>query len=58
MVGSVVQVLFEEPEAGFFTGHTPNYVKVYVRGEQLHNQVLSVKITGLFRDGLSAEPEF
>ena len=58
MVGTTVQVLFEEPEAGCFTGHTPNYVKVYVKGDDLHNQVLPVKITGLFRDGLLGEPEF
>ena len=58
MVGTVAQVLFEEPEMGYFTGHTPNYVKVYVKGNNLHNQVLPVKITGLFRDGLLAEPEF
>ena len=58
MVGTVVQVLFEEPEAGYFTGHTPNYVKVYVKGDALHNQVLPVKITGLFRDGLLGELEF
>ena len=58
MVGTVVQVLFEEPEGEYFTGHTPNYVKVYVKGEALHNQVLPVRITGLFRDGLAAEQAF
>ncbi len=58
MLGTVVQVLFEEPEDGFFTGHTPNYVKVYVKQENLHNQILPVKITGQFRDGLLAETEF
>ena len=58
MIGTTVQVLFEEPEAGYFTGHTPNYVKVYVKGAALHNQVLPAKITGLFRDGLLGELEF
>ena len=52
MVGSTQQVLFEEPEDGFFTGHTPNYVKVYVRGSKLHNQFGQVRITELFRDGV------
>ena len=52
MVGTVAQVLFEEPEEDFFTGHTPNYVKVYVRGEGLHNRLCPVKITGLYRDGV------
>ena len=52
LVGSVQQVLFEEPEDGFFTGHCPNYVKVYVLGDQLHNQIRAVQITEVFRDGL------
>lgn len=58
MIGTVVQVLFEEPDGEFFTGHTPNYAKVYVKGENLHNQILPAKITGSFRDGLMAETEF
>ena len=55
MVGSVQEVLFEEPAGAYFTGHTPNYVKVYVSGEALHNQALPVKITGLYQDGLLGE---
>ena len=52
MVGSTENVLFEEPEGAYFTGHTPNYIKVYVPGDHLHNRCLPVKITGLFRDGV------
>ena len=52
LVGSVQQVLFEEPEDGFFTGHCPNYVKVYALGDGLHNQIQAVQITEVFRDGL------
>ena len=52
LVGQTLDILFEEPEAGFFTGHAPNYVKVYAQGENLHNQVRPVRITGLFREGL------
>ena len=52
LVGSVQEVLFEEPEGEFFTGHAPNYVKVYVRGENLHNRVLPVRVTEVFRDGV------
>ena len=52
MVGSTVQVLFEEPDGEYFTGHTPNYIKVYAGGEQLHNQLRLVKLTGLHADGL------
>ena len=52
LLGSTQAVLFEQMEEGFFTGHAPNYVKVYVREEGLHNQVRDVKITGLYRDGV------
>ena len=52
LTGSVQQVLLEEPDGEYFTGHAPNYVKVYVEGENLHNQIKAVKITGVYRDGV------
>ena len=52
MIGSVQQVLFEEPEGAYFVGHAPNYVKVYVEGRQLHNQVLPVEISAVHQDGV------
>ena len=57
LVGSVQSVLFESVENGLFTGHAPNYVKVYVPGEGLHNQVRRVRITGLYKDGLTGSLE-
>ena len=55
MAGKVEPVLFEEPEGEYFTGHTPNYIKVYVNGAQLHNRILPVKLTEPFRDGMLGE---
>ena len=55
LVGTVQEVLFEEPEQGLFAGHAPNYSKVYVRGDALHNQVRPVRITGVFREGVEGE---
>ena len=55
MVGSGQEVLFEEENGGYFTGHTPNYVKVYAKGEDLHNTVRTVQITGIYKDGLLGE---
>ena len=52
LIGTTQPILFEEADKEFYTGHAPNYVKVYVKASDLHNQVLPVKITGLFRDGL------
>ena len=55
LIGTVQSVLFEEPEGEYFTGHAPNYVKVYTRGAALHNRVKEVRVTALFRDGVLAE---
>lgn len=55
LVGSVQQVLFEEPDDGYYAGHAPNYVRVYVRGDNLHNRVLPVRVTAVFRDGVAGE---
>jgi len=52
MVGSVVSVLFEEEDGAYYIGHTPNYVKVYVRGKDLHNQIRQVTVTELYKDGV------
>ena len=55
LVGTELEVLFEEEEKGYFTGHAPNYVKVYARGEDLHNQVRNVRLTAVYEDGLLGE---
>jgi len=55
MVGTTQEVLFEEQDGEFYTGHTPNYLKVYVRGNDLHNRILPVKLMGRFRDGIMGE---
>ena len=52
LIGTVQQVLFEEPEDGLFTGHAPNYVKVYVSGTDLHNEIRDVTVTGIYKDGV------
>ena len=50
--GSIQEVLFEELSDGYYTGHTPNYMKVYVKGEDLHNQVREVELQEPFKDGM------
>ena len=52
MVGTVQQVLFEEPSEGYYTGHAPNYIRVYAEGKDLHNQIKNVRITEVYKDGL------
>ena len=55
LLGTVQEVLFEEPEGAYFTGHCPNYIKVYVTGENLHNEIKPVRLTGLYKDGMLGE---
>ena len=55
LIGTEQTVLFEQPEAGFFTGHAPNYVKVYAEAGDLHNQLRRVRVAGLCRDGVLGE---
>ena len=52
MVNTRQEVLFEEENGAYYTGHTPNYIKVYAEGDKLHNIVCTVEITGLYKDGV------
>ena len=54
-VGRTLEVLFEEREGEFYTGHTPNYIKVYARGENLHNEIRTVTMLEIYRDGVLAQ---
>ena len=51
LLGTTQQVLFEQEEDGLYAGHAMNYVKVYVRAADLHNEIRAVRITELCRDG-------
>ena len=55
LVGTQLEVLFEESDGEFFTGHAPNYTKVYTKGENLHNEIRTVTVTGIYRDGVMGE---
>ena len=54
-VGRSLEVLFEEREGEFYTGHAPNYIKVYARGENLHNEIRTVTVLEVYRDGVLAQ---
>ena len=53
LVGTVQEVLFEEQSGEYFTGHAPNYVKVYATGHELHNQLRKILITDVYQDGVT-----
>ncbi len=52
LAGKQVQVLFEQKDGAYFTGYTPNYVKVYAKGEDLHNTLWQVTVTEVYADGV------
>ena len=52
LVGKTLEVLFEEQDGEHFTGHAPNYVKVYAEGKNLHNEIREVTVTGIYKDGV------
>lgn len=45
--GGVLSVLFETEENGVWSGHAGNYAPVLAKGENLHNAVVNVQITGV-----------
>ncbi len=55
LIGSTQSVLFEENAGDCVVGHAPNYARIYAPGQDLHNQLRDVRITGLYRDGLMGE---
>lgn len=57
-VGKTFPVLFEQPGApGFYAGHAPNYMEVEAPGENLHNCLRPVRITGVEGTLLKGEIE-
>ena len=52
LIGTKLEVLFEETDGAYFTGHAPNYVKVYAEGENLHNEIRIVAVTEVYKDGV------
>ncbi len=53
-VGKTLPVLFEQKnEEGHWIGHTPNYLLGVVAGENLHNQIRNVRISGITEKGLT-----
>jgi len=55
-VGKEFSVLFEELRQGAWRGHTPNYLEVSLKAEEeLHNQVVTVRVTGVEGETLLTE---
>ena len=56
LISTKQSVLFEETNDGYWRGHAPNYVSVYIESsDDLHNIVCDVRIVSVFRDGVLGE---
>ena len=56
LVGTVQEVLFEQREGEYFTGHAPSGVKVCVREEMAQNELRRVRIDAVLPDGVLGTP--
>ena len=54
LIGTTQEVLCEEQDGPYFVGHAPNYVKIYGEGRALHNEIRTVTVVGLYKDGVLA----
>ena len=54
MIGTRQEILFEEEQDGLFVGYAPNYMKIYMKGKDLHNEIRTVLVEKIHKDGLFA----
>lgn len=55
-LGQEVEVLFEQRQGEYFTGHTKNYIKVYFKtDENLSGCLKNVRLSKLYKDGSIGE---
>jgi len=52
LIGTTLEVLFEENDGPHAVGHAPNYVKVYAEAGDLHNRIRTVTVTEVYKDGV------
>ena len=55
MLGSVAEVLFETQEDGVTDGLTETYVRVYTDAPVVRGEIVPVRLTHLYRDGIWGE---
>ena len=55
VLGSVADVLFETTEDGVTDGLTETYVRVYTDAPVMRGEIIPVRLTHLYRDGIWGE---
>ena len=56
MLGTEQEVLFEQDDGEYSTGHAKNSVLCFLHGAGRHNELLRVRVTGLCADGVTVSP--
>ena len=52
----ILPVLFESKQGSYWSGLTPNYLKVFIKtNKDLSNKIINLKLTGLYQDGLKGK---
>lgn len=54
-IGKVSKVITEQQEDEFVTGHSLNYIKTYLPKQTKVDEMVNVKFTEIYKDGLKAE---
>jgi hypothetical protein len=57
-IGNTQSVLTENIKDEFMIGHTEQFVKVYLPKLTPRHQILKIRLTELFKDGMKAEVIF
>jgi len=56
-VGKTLMFLPEEEKDGYTEGYSENYIRLYLKGNATEKDIIKVKATSLFKDGLLVEKE-
>lgn len=54
-IGKTYQIIVENKKGDYLTGHTPNYIMCYIKGDYNSNDIVKVKILQQYLDGAIAE---
>ena len=54
-IGKTLSVLPEMVKDGYIEGYSSNYIRCYIKSTDFSEEIISVKATGLFKDGLLCE---